>query len=102
MQSSFNNVRGLLLGDGPRAAGSMVKDGKEVAWPDGYVISLLQLGGSKSSDIRRITVRQGLENSIKAQLANVNWGCLISVELEGNRVVSVDVGPDLLAHILTD
>lgn len=94
-------IRGLLLNDGFRKAGSMkTKDGKdEIKWPDGYVVTLLSFGGSRSTDVRRLTVRSGLEDTIKKQLENANWGSVIDVEIENNRIVSLEIQLDWISQL---
>lgn len=94
-------IRGLLLNDGFRQAGSMLsKDGKEeIKWPDGYVVTILSFGGSRNTDVRRLTVRSGLEDTIKKLLENANWGSVIDVEIENNRIVSLKIQFDWMAQL---
>ena len=101
MLKENNIIRGLLLNDGFRKAGSMVKDGKDVKWPDGYVVTILSVGGSRSTDIQRLTVRSGLEDTIKKQLENANWGSVIDVEMENNRIVSLEIQLDWMLQLVT-
>lgn len=51
-------VRGLLLGNGWRKAGSMLnKEGKTISWETEYKLTLLLLDGSNSNAIRKLTVQ---------------------------------------------
>lgn len=93
-------VRGLLLGNGWRKAGSMLNaEGKKINWETAYKLTLLLLEGNNSSAIRRITVTESAIDSVDATLANVHWGALISVSLDGGEVCDVIPELDLLESI---
>lgn len=95
MKKIDETVHGLLLKDVARKAGSRPdENGKTITWGDGYIITLLLIGGSMAADIKKFTVRSDLEDQIKAQLADVEWGSLIALFLEDGKVVSVRVDND--------
>lgn len=84
-------VQGLLLKDAYRKAGSREIDGKQVEWCEGYIITLLLVGGALASDIKKFIVQPDLEDSIKLQLAEVEWGQMVSLSVENGKVVAVKV-----------
>lgn len=95
MKRMAETVHGLLLKDGFRKAGSTTNEqGKTITWGDGYIITLLLVGGSLATDIKKCTVRPDLEDSVKEALADVEWGSLIALSLEDGKVVSVRVDND--------
>lgn len=95
MKKIDETVQGLLLKDAARKAGSTTNEqGKTITWGDGYIITLLLVGGSLATDIKKYTVRPDLEDSIKVKLADVVWGSLITLSLEDGKVVSVTVDND--------
>jgi major membrane immunogen (membrane-anchored lipoprotein) len=91
MKRINETVQGLLLKDAYRKAGSKEIDGKLVEWDDGYIISLLLVGGASAVDIKKYTVRSDHEDTIKMQLADVEWGSMITLSLEDGKVVEVKV-----------
>ncbi len=96
-------VRGLLLGNGWRKAGSMLnKEGKTISWETEYKLTLLLLDGSNSNAIRKLTVAESAIDSIEETLANVHWGALISVSLDGGEVCDVIPELDLLESVFED
>ena len=94
MKRMDETVHGLLLKDVFREAGSREDNGKTYTWGAGYIVTLLLLGGSIATDIKKFTVRPDLEDSIKVKLADVEWGSLIALSLEDGKVVSVRVDND--------
>lgn len=46
----------ILLSDYYREAGSADIQGKLVEWSDGYILTVMQYGGKRASDIRKYTV----------------------------------------------
>lgn len=96
MKRMDETVQGLLLKDTSRKAGSKEVDGRVLEWGDGYIITLLLVGGSLATDIKKYTVRPDLEDSIKAQLADVEWGSLITLSLEDGKVTAVKVENDTI------
>lgn len=89
MKKIDETVRGLLLRDSFRKAGSREIEGKLVEWGDGYIVTLLLIGGASASDIKKYTVRPDLEDSIKVELSDVEWGSLITLCLEDGKVIEV-------------
>lgn len=96
MKRIDESARGLLLKDAFRKADSKEIDGKLVKWGDGYIITLLLIGGASATDIKKYTVHPDLEDSIKAQLADVEWGSLITLSLEDGKVAAVKVENDTI------
>ena len=95
MRKIDENMRGLLLKDAARKAGSRTDEqGKTITWGEGYIITLLMVGGSMATDIKKYTVRPDREDSIRLQLADVEWGSLVSVSLEDGKVTAVKVEED--------
>lgn len=95
MKRMDETAQGLLLKDGFRKAGSTTNEqGKTITWGDGYIITLLLIGGALPTDIKKYTVRPDLEDSINIKLADVEWGSLITLALEDGKVVAVKVEND--------
>ena len=96
-------VRGLLLGNGWRKAGSMLNpEGKTVSWESANKLTLLPLEDSKSNAIRKFTVAESAIDSVDEALANVHWGALISVSFDDGKVCGVVPELDLLESIFDD
>lgn len=96
-------VRGLLLDNGWRKAGSMLNpEGKTVSWESAYKLTLLPLEESKSNAIRKFTVAESAIDSVDEALANVHWGALISVSFDDGKVCGVVPELDLLESIFDD
>lgn len=84
-------VQGLLLKDAYRKAGSKNYDGKQVEWCEGYIITLLLVGGALASDIKKFIAHPDHEDSIKLQLTEVEWGQMVSLSVEDGKVVAVKI-----------
>lgn len=89
-------AQGLLLKDAIRKAGSGEINGKMREWGDGYIITLLLVGGSLPTDIKKYTVRPDLEDQIRLQLVDVEWGSLVTLSLEDGKVAGIRVGNDTI------
>lgn len=90
-------IQGLLLDNGQRPAGSMVKNnGETVSWENAYKITFLPLEESKTNSIRKLTVSDDASREVDETLADVHWGALISLSLESGKVIGVTVESDLL------
>ena len=89
MRVTDETVRGLLLKDGHRTAGSKEFNGKVVNWGEGYVVTLLLAGGYQAADVKKYTARPDLENTVKAALADVEWGSPIALTLENGKIIEV-------------
>lgn len=96
MTTSSLTVRGVLLHDGHREAGSSDDGKRSYSWAAGYVVTVLPYGSRKGSDVQKYLVRPDLEATIETLLANVEWGTLISLELEKNQIVSISIFDDRL------
>lgn len=83
-------ILGLLLHDHMRQAGQTVIQGKEVSWTEGYVINLLNFQSTRG-DVRKYVVEESSQDKVAKTLSNVGWGALLSLQLDKNRVVNVDV-----------
>lgn len=94
MKNQTVNPRGLLLYDGQREAGSAEIDGKTITWEAGYTVSLLQIGGSKARDLRKYVVMPEMAAQVQKALADVGWGSLVTLELDGKQVIGVTVELD--------
>ncbi len=91
MTTANLTVRGALLHDGHREAGSS-DDGKHTySWPAGYVVTIMPYGSKRGTDVQKYLVRSGLEATIEGLLADVEWGTLISLELEQNQIIRLTV-----------
>lgn len=85
-------VDGLIMNDAHRSKGSANIDGKEVAWDEAYQITLLPIQ-EKKGRVRKYSVAKELVGNIEKQLAEVNWGAYISLEMgeDGKTVIAVNV-----------
>lgn len=91
MTTSNQTVRGALLHDGRREAGTKEEGNHKFSWAAGYVVTLLPYGSKRGTDIQKYLVRPDLEATIKAQLESVEWGTLISLELEQNQIIRISI-----------
>ncbi len=91
MTTSNQTVRGALLHDGHREAGTKEEGNRKFSWEAGYVVTLLPYGCKRGTEIQKYIVRSDLEATIKTQLENVEWGTLISLELEQNQIIRVSI-----------
>ncbi len=91
MTTSNQTVRGALLHDGHREAGTKEEGNRKFSWEAGYVVTLLPYGCKRGTEIQKYIVRADLEATIKAQLETVEWGTLISIELEQNQIIRITV-----------
>lgn len=91
MTTSNLTIRGALLHDGHRDAGTKEDGNRTFSWDAGYVVTLLPYGSRKGTDAQRLIVRSDLEMAIKEQLESVEWGTLISVEVEQNRIIHITI-----------
>lgn len=94
MKKQMLSVRGLLLNDADREAGESNIEGRFVQWDAGYILTILPEGSRKGGDIRKFKVNPGVESSIKTILSTVNWGALVTLEIEENMVSTVTVEYD--------
>lgn len=94
MKQLSSTVRGLLLYDADREAGESNIEGRLVQWGAGYILTILPEGSRKGGDIRKFKVHPRVESSVKSILSTVNWGALVSLEVEENMVISLDVEID--------
>lgn len=92
----------ILLSDYYREAGSADIQGKLVEWSDGYILTVMQYGGKRASDIRKYTVDVSAEKEISERLASVSWGTLLDIRLDNNKVVAVSVISDWSENIVAD
>ena len=85
-------VDGLIMNDAHRSKGSANIDGKEVAWDEAYQITLLPIQ-EKKGRVRKYSVAKDLVGNIEKQLAEVNWGAYISLEMSEDckTVIAVNV-----------
>lgn len=86
------NIDGLILNDSRRSDGSAVIDGKEISWEKAYILTLMPMQETKGR-VRKYRVAQEYEKAIEKQLADVNWGAYISLDMSenGKEVIGVNV-----------
>lgn len=85
-------VRGLLLNDGFREAGSFLNEqGRQISYPAAYKLTVLPIGAKVAKDIRNFTVDEKIANSVEEQLSTVPWGSVIQLTMRGNVVADVQV-----------
>ncbi len=99
MKHFDQTVRGLLLNDAHRTAGTAVVNDKEIKWGDGYVLTVLPFGDQRGN-AQRFTVKPGLEDSISSQLSTVGWGSVVVLSLDGKFVIDVTVVVDWSDQLL--
>lgn len=87
------SVRGLLLNDVNREAGSGEINGKNVTWKSGYILTVLPFG-DKRGDARKFTVKSELADSIALQLKSVGWGSLVTLTIVNGLVTDLTVDFD--------
>lgn len=91
MTTSNVIIKGALLHDGHREAGTM-EDGKnKFSWAAGYVVTLLPYGSKRATEIQKYYVRSDPEATIEALLADVEWGTIISIETENGFIIGIQV-----------
>ncbi len=91
MTTSNQTVRGALLHDGHREAGTKEEGNRKFSWEAGYVVTLLPYGCKRGTEIQKYIVRADLEATIKALLADVEWGTLITLEVENGFIIGIEV-----------
>lgn len=92
MKKTVQRIPYMLLNDADRKAGNgKDKDGNPFSWAAAYVLTLLPVGSTDGSDIKKLKVHADSEKSIKAQLANIPWGSVLTLEQEDGYVTAVSV-----------
>lgn len=93
MKQCDQTVRGLLLNDTFRAAGSTKVGDKDIHWGDGYILTILPLG-DRRGNAQKVKVKPELKDSISAQLSNVGWGSVVVLAMDDQWVIDVTVVVD--------
>lgn len=94
MKSHFLTVKGLLLNEADRNADSAEIDGKLISWEAGYFLTVLPYGSKKGAAARKYRVAPDSERTVKSILSEVNWGALVTLEIEENMVNAVTIEYD--------
>ena len=95
IKTKAKNIGGLLTDSKWRENGEMEKDGKVIQWPKRFMISVLPF--EESRNILKYAVHPKHAERIEKQLADIHWGCLVELEIDGREVVNVNVINDVLA-----
>lgn len=89
MKTIQNEVTGILTFEGFREAGSATIDGKDVKWDAGHVICVLPLG--EKARVQKYVVQPDRVKEIVSQLAEVNWGTVVTLFFNGKHVSAVTI-----------
>lgn len=94
MKAQILTIKGLLVNEADRNADSAEIDGKLVSWEAGHFLTVLPFGSKKGTAARKYRVAPESEPTVKAILSEVNWGALVTLEIDENMVSSVTVECD--------
>lgn len=94
-----NLFAALLLDDAHRAAGEADINGKHVKWDAGYCLTYVPYEGTQ---VTKKLVDPTVAESVEKTLADVRWGALISLELQGKYITSVTVESDPISNFEED
>lgn len=83
----------LLLNAKDRKEGSMIKDGKTIAWGAGFQLVTLGLG---EDQIQKYMVAPDCVEKVRAKLEQLHWGCAVELKIVNKKVCDVTVLDDVL------
>lgn len=92
MKKSHTAEKVIIFNNGHRADGEAVlPDGKKIQWDSAYIISAVKFGDERGR-LMKYKVAESSVEEIDKQLADVNFGSLLSLEFAPDgKVCSVNV-----------
>ncbi len=91
----IQRIGGLLVKAWFRPAGEMEKNGKIIQWDKIFQIILVLF---EEDRIQKYAVAPEYVEQIQKQLDAVHWGCLIELELNGNKIIDITIVDDALKN----
>lgn len=95
MKQHFESVKGILLKDGLRKAGSFTTEKGELKeYGECYQVIILPVGSANGKEVRKYAVAETCVDNVKNILSETNWGAYISLDFTEGKISNVTVIDD--------